>query len=78
MAASGDGELAGDGREDDLNLISEPDQDGNRDNRDESQDQRVLDQGLAFLELPFAVECSETAHAIILSIPERLSTLGVG
>ncbi len=51
VAASGHRELAGDGREDDFDFIAQPDQNRNGDNRNEGEDQGVLDESLAFLVL---------------------------
>ena len=52
MAASRNRELAGDGREDGFDFITEPDQNRNGDNGNKGQDQGVFDQGLAFLVIP--------------------------
>ena len=48
MAASGNGELAGDRGEDALDLVAKPNQDRNGDDGNKSQDQGVLDEGLTF------------------------------
>jgi len=44
-----DGELAGDGREHSLNLAAQRNQDGDRNDRNERENQRVFDQSLASL-----------------------------
>ena len=51
MAASRNGELAGDRGEDALDLIAEPDQHRNGDDGNKSQNQGVFNQRLAFLVL---------------------------
>ena len=51
MAASRDRELAGDGREHALDLVAQGDQNGDGDNRNEGENQGVLNEGLAFFAL---------------------------
>jgi hypothetical protein len=48
VTAFGDRKLAGDRGKDALELIAEPEEDGNGHDGNKSQDQGVLDQGLAF------------------------------
>ena len=48
MTAAGHRKLAGDSREDEFDLIPESDQNRNGDDGNKSQDQGVLDEGLAF------------------------------
>ena len=57
MAASRVRELAGDGREDGLDLVTEPDQNRNRYHGNKSQNQRVFDERLAFLTLDVSARC---------------------
>ena len=66
MAASGNRELTGDRREDILYFVTQPDQHRDRDDGDKSQDQGVLDEGLAFL-TPFLARYFSMVHPIILS-----------
>jgi hypothetical protein len=49
VAAAGNCELTGDGGEDGLNFIPEPDQNRDRHDGNKSEDQGVLDEGLASL-----------------------------
>ena len=51
VAASGDGELAGDGREYALDLIAQRNQDRDGDHGNEGENQGVLNESLAFLAL---------------------------
>jgi hypothetical protein len=48
VTAFGHRQLAGDRGEDKLDLIAEPEEDGNGDDGNKSQNQGVLDEGLAF------------------------------
>jgi len=66
VTASGIRELAVDRCEDGFDFISEPDQDGDGDDGNKSQDQGVLDEGLAFF-APFLAECFFVVHPTILS-----------
>ena len=69
MAAAGNRELAGDGGEDDPDLISQPDQHRDGDNGNKSQDQGVLDESLAFLPLsPATADYLFVIHGMIISI----------
>jgi len=54
MAASRNGKLAGDGREDGFDLITKLEQNRDGDHGNESQNQRVFDEGLTFLILSVA------------------------
>jgi len=47
MAASGDGELAGDRRKDGLYLLPEPEEDRDGDDRNKGKNQGVFDESLA-------------------------------
>jgi hypothetical protein len=72
VAASGNRELAGDRCEDNLDFISEPDQNRYSDDGNKSQDQGVFDEGLAFFILSLA-EDSFMVHQIILSYSKLTS-----
>lgn len=67
MTTSGNRKLAGDGGEDELDLISEPDENGDGNDRDKCEDQCVLHQGLAFFVLPLELEDVFLFHSLILS-----------
>jgi hypothetical protein len=64
VAASGNRELAGDRGKDDPDFISEPDQNRDGDYGNKSQDQSILDEGLAFPALFLAAEYFFTIHQI--------------
>jgi hypothetical protein len=67
MTASGDGELTGDGGEDKFHLIAQPDQDGDCDDGNKSEDQGVLGQGLAPLAFLGSPDFLLVVHDVILT-----------
>ena len=73
MAAAGDDKLARNRGEDQLHLISEPDQDRDRDHGNKSQDQGVLDKSLPPLVSRLATKWFPVMHEIIISVSELLS-----
>jgi hypothetical protein len=64
VTAFGHCKLAGDGRKDEFDLIAESDQNRNGDDGNESQDQGVLDECLAFSGSPMAARLSIRIHTI--------------
>jgi hypothetical protein len=73
VAASGSRELAGDGAEDFLHFIAEPDQDGDRDDGNKSEDQGILDESLAPLAFSASARMLRKFHHLILTIDDFLS-----
>ena len=72
MTATGIRELAVDRGEDDPDFISEPDQNRDGDDGNKSQNQGVLDEGLAFL-TPFLADYVFMIHPTILSFSKLMS-----
>jgi len=62
VTAARDGELAGDRREDGLDLVAEPYQNRNRDHGNKSQNQRVFYERLAFFILFLFARCFHGSH----------------
>ena len=71
VAAAGNCELTRDGGKDGLNFITEPDQNRDRHNGNKSQDQGVLDEGLAPLIFSLAALDLFKFHEASLALSEK-------